>query len=386
VSSSVDEELQKASSAIALAAIDSVDLVASLDAIAATEKDYEFEYLFGLFKFLSDKNAQSLARTVYGLELLPRLFKQEFKGSTESLKETWPYVEYIPKQLMSNTVPLDENRVVRSLQSSLLGARAETPRREDVEDGDWWRMLGAITKLTDAASPTVAASTANWLSQALLAASNHHWLIDGTMYQLFHRSEPLVEHKSFERYLMGSPCRTPNRIACRRSTLAEVRDERYGGVKTFKEKHEEVVVDRWSLEDFDLLIQLLNIQTRSRPDLSAADMSQRLAFEFKTLQNHIFNRNEIDLFKSRAIETINLKLKKTRKPRGFEDETKAALAALLDASDSIAGRGNWADFQELQHALAPLRVGARHPLTAAGTPEAAAVLKQYVSLWDMSRR
>lgn len=360
---------------IALAAIASVDLVSSLDSIYQLEGPaYQYELLLGLFQFLAAQNAELRSRSVYGMYLLPRFFGGHFDSS----KETAPVMNFIPFSLISSDVALDESRIVRALAESYDGALQWRPERRM---SFWWQAMQTISPLTNRGSQAAAKSVSGWLNMMLASAHGQHWFLDGCMYLLFQRDEAMVGHNGLENYITGSHCSQDEGV-CRQESLHEMIE--YGHASQFSKVEAVVVVHRWQTADFDVLVEILDVNTLGRPELSVEAFSRRLAQDFETNldHEHAFNAAEISLLKRRV--TSNL-VGKIATPGSCDVETKIALAKLLDITDKVAARGAWGPFRDVQAALAPLRLVARHQRDSTGDPELAEALKQYPMLFSDER-
>lgn len=379
----VKSEMQLAATTVAKGAIRSVDLVASLDGIAATIPAYAYERLFGLFAFVVSVDMEPSACAVYALYMLPRVFG----GALEASEETEIFLEYIPAQLMQESTSLRAGRIADALTNTSVAARAWLPHRNGKASmSGWWRMVNGIRMLTVDANTTTAQASGEWLSGALLHANTHHWFLDGCLYQLMQRKESVVQHRSLEHYMMSKRCQHE----CRVSLLNELLT--HGKLTIFSSEDAHVVTSRWALQDFDLIVEILNIPTLYRPVLTPQDFAHRLTVQYQTNiaygSSHVFTANEMALFRRRVLAVLesNLGVAASRQRNdNITAGTAIALGDLLDECDTIFSRGSWTDFVDLQHDLGLLRVKARHPVNASNVPLLSAVLAEYPKLFSTSR-
>lgn len=367
----------------------SVDIPASLDAIesigvALADRKYAFEYLYGLFQFLVDQERGQVDRTHYALHLLPRLYWNKLQTNF--------YIDYIPKSLTVDIDKIEVSSIHDCLASSFACAIDGFTTRPDA----WWQLSKASRALTydcDGSVPSirVANVSATWLNHVLeQPAQQQHWFLDGLIYQLLgRRREEIVSHTALKRYLaepgINALCNAengkPTLSSCthQKEILVKLDSEMYGDTEDYSHEQLVVVSEIWAVEQFDLLVELLNITTAGRPDWSIAELSELLAPVLESLaqkkhklsQRKGYEKLEHQMF----TELLEHGLWRRGSNRRAFGDFHEVLGRVVDASDIISSQSTWEIFcghcanpprcdarcSGLQESIAPLRLAARYP-------------------------
>ena len=418
-----------AASDFAKAAIRAVNIPRSLDSVEQilvpiSRRGYPFEYLYGLFKFLVDAGAEfGKDKTEYALHLLPRLFWNKLEQEHDF------YTNYIPNSLTVTPNAITDARIMDCLEASFVCAKdafGADSMAKSYKTHQWWPLSNALRAFTfdQGANLRVANATATWLNHNMRRPQVKHWYLDGIVYQLFRRADELVDHKRLKAYLHGglsSACSDGAKCTqlladCTRhcthqkEMLIKMVTEKYGNVKSYTSSELFVASELWMANDFDLIVELLRIHTRERPDWSATEISRKFATVLEPLAGRRYGlrrsegheRTEHILFKE-SLKGMQMKRGfKSARAKGNATEFAKQVGRVVDASDVITSQSTWEHFctpckappsgtfphcaercTDLQEAIALLRLAARYPNKEQRQQQA---LEQLVKLFTERRQ
>jgi hypothetical protein len=329
---------------IGLAAVESVDLVRSLD--AACEK-YEFEYLYFLFQFLAKHNKEDVSRTVYGMKLFPRLFRNDLKSQSKAI------AEYIATGFTVSTEAVSEGRILKMWQDSFQAsneAHKGNRKSQNLTKISWWGIISSTRSFTsEALADSVAVFSGEWLSGALVATKSRNWFLDGVLYHLLRRhAHPVVGHNEFRRYF---------ELVNKRDLLVEIL--KYANYPTYNKTSISIVVDSWEVhKKYNLLVELVDLRTLNRPNLTVAEMASDLSEVMGDLnaKKYRFCNVSIDFFVN-SVALLHHPRRFTARADGVDKEK--AIISFLSSSDIILSRSGWVRFLKGQHSLSAARLDSR---------------------------
>ncbi|CAK9251048.1 unnamed protein product [Sphagnum jensenii] len=254
---------------IANRATNGYDLAASLKAAKKDHPDYdEYERLFGLFSYLSAQGLAGEARREYALQMLPRLFDDQFEN------DRLFYAKFIPEQLI-NSPELFTEKEINELLTNCYGNAKKFPEWNHETDPNLiipssLERSMALGPLVQNAPIGVAKISAAWLNQ-LLGQKNipemSSW-IDLMIFQLLNREEALIDHNAYGAYYKHDPADHMT-LAGKYSTVPKLT---VNEIKTLNDL---------GLKDYELYIYLSGVQTINKPPLTVSERTDRLGAFFE---------------------------------------------------------------------------------------------------------
>ena len=338
--------------AIAIQAASLVDLRTSLQAIAQTTPNYEFERLYGLFAFLSKQNLHPEARREYALKMLPRLFAPEL-GDPTRLKlgeDTHFFSRFIPDSLTIGPEAYSKEEV-KTLLDQCYAASSKTPdRRLIIEYSDLLlrpptsRELSlALRAFAKDAPDTIAKVATDWTNGLLATFPGTSWYIDFLLFQLLSRKKALIDHQTYGVYFAKDNKRH----------MEHLFTHGFMPVPHVLDALDITVLQAWDLKDFDLFSELAELKTVGKPNFTPYDKAQKWAQALRTADplNNVPSKELWHKILGGIAEEV-------RHTPPTNENDKIALRDLLKVLDNYSAALADDKFEELQKELGPIRLAA----------------------------
>lgn len=339
---------------IAKMAIAHVDLPASLSDLFAKQENYEFERLFGLFRFLVHQGGSENDRREYGLHLLRRLVSKQFDAPLTFISsDTRFYSEYIPQHFTVNSEAYPKSKIEDMLKNCYKAA-ITTPELDRPHFSHYDMIISAFKRFTNEAPQSVAAITANTMNELFRTHVSSAkkpegiWWMDEMVLQMMRRTDRLIEHQAYKDYFEKMGVNVNHMI----SAFSR-------GVTPNLNANDIYVLRDMLLNDFDLFADLAKLNTANAPSFTPYQMADKWSKAFEDVKSHprgIYTPARKELW-LKIIGPIAEAVKKSPPTR---DEDKKSLLRLWNAIDKYNTDIEWKldAFDLLPNELGTIRMAA----------------------------